>query len=278
LTKSILVTGATGFVGRQVTSVLLSKNVNIVKIVRQGDLTEKQQESSSVRSIYSQDLFNEDVNWWENVLRGIDVIIHCAWYAEPGKYLTSDLNLDCLAGSLVMTKAAVKVGVKKIVGIGSCFEYDFSYGILAIDTPLKPRNIYASSKIALYQSLLYVSKIHKVDFAWCRLFYIYGEGEDERRLHAMVRSYLEKGHEVPLTSGLQVRDYMDVSVAAEVIANIALSPDKNGAYNICSGVPITVREIAEGIAKKYGMVDKLKFGAREPNTTDPLVILGIPNF
>jgi nucleoside-diphosphate-sugar epimerase len=51
---------------------------------------------------------------------------------------------------------------------------------------------------------------------------------------------------------------------------------EQGAVNVCSGVPVTVRELAERIADEYGRRDLLRFGARPDNLTDPPVVVGVP--
>jgi nucleoside-diphosphate-sugar epimerase len=79
---------------------------------------------------------------------------------------------------------------------------------------------------------------------------------------------------VELTSGSQVRDFLDVREAGEMIVQSAMS-DIQGAVNICSGIGITVRELAEKIADEYGRRDLLKFGARRENQMDPKFVVGV---
>ena len=79
-----------------------------------------------------------------------------------------------------------------------------------------------------------------------------------------------------MTSGKQIRDFLDVSEAGRMIADIALGV-KCGAINVCSGVPITVRQLAEQIADTYDRHDLLKFGVRPDNIVDPPCVVGIPN-
>ena len=117
-------------------------------------------------------------------------------------------------------------------------------------------------------------KKEDVKFTWCRLFYLYGEGEDKRRLYAYIRERLEKNQTVELTSGNQIRDFLDVKDAARMIVDVSIS-DTNGIVNICSGIPITVRQFAEGIADLYGKRHLLKFGMRADNAFDPSCVVGI---
>jgi dTDP-6-deoxy-L-talose 4-dehydrogenase (NAD+) len=220
------------------------------------------------------DLFLESADWWAATCRDVDAVVHVAWYAEPGKYLQSPRNLDCLSGTLNLARGAATAGIRKFVGIGTCFEYDLDGGLLTVDTPLKPSTPYAGAKAAAYMALSQWFSSQRVAFGWCRLFYLYGEGEDERRLVPYLRARLAAGEPAELTSGNQIRDYMDVTEAGRRIAEVVLG-DKQGPLNICSGVPMTVRQLAERIADEYGRRDLLQFGSRPDNLVDPPCVVGV---
>lgn len=273
--KTILLTGAAGFVGNQILKAL-GKSVQIVPVVRFGKESVFEGLSNVDRVVSSPDIFQESADWWATQCEGVDTVVHSAWYAEPQKYLHSPQNMDCLIGSLSLAKGAVKVGVKRFVGIGTCFEYDVSGGVLSIDTPLGPLTPYAGAKAALYTMLSQWLPQQSVEFAWCRLFYLYGEGEDERRLVPYLRKQLFNGEPAELTSGDKTRDFLDVALAGRRIANL-VSSNQVGPVNICSGIGIDVRQMAEKIADEYGRRDLLRFGARMDNLVDPPCVVGIPN-
>ena len=273
--RRILITGATGFVGRQICKALADKNVDLRCVVRKGKEYQLS-DFSNAEIVSTTNLFAEKPSWWLDQCSGIDTIIHAAWYAEPGNYLLSGLNIDCLQGSINLVQGAIEAGVRRFVSIGTCFEYDLSAGLLSVDTPLKPSTPYADAKAALFMSLSHWLPKQSVEFAWCRLFYLYGEGEDPRRLVPYLRSKLKKGEPAELTSGIQIRDFLDVADAGKMIADVALS-DQVGPVNICSGEPITVRQLAETIADEYDKRDLLIFGARPDNMVDPACVVGVPN-
>jgi dTDP-6-deoxy-L-talose 4-dehydrogenase (NAD+) len=219
-------------------------------------------------------VFAETESWWLQTLRDVDVVIHLAWYVEPGKYLTAPENLDCLCGTLRMAKAAATAGVRRFVGIGTCFEYDLTNGRMSTDAALRPLTLYAATKASTYIALSQWLPQNNVEFAWCRLFYLYGEGEDQRRFVPYLRKCLSEGKAAELTNGLQVRDFLDVRDAASMIVDCATGINK-GPINICSGIPITIRAFAERIADEYGRRDLLNFGARPDNEMDPPYVVGV---
>ena len=275
--KNILLTGASGFVGKQIIKALSQFSVNIIPVVRSGKEINFKRIRNIKKIISSPDIFKENESWWTNQCKGIDTIIHIAWYAEPGKYLQSPKNIDCLIGSLNLAKGAVNAGVRRFVGIGTCFEYDLSKGTLSIDTSLKPTSTYASAKAALFIFLSKWLPEQSIKFSWCRLFYLYGEGEDERRLVPYIHKRLNKNESVELTKGNKIRDYLNIIEASQIISQVALG-DQEGPINVCSGVPVTVKQLAQQIADLHDKRYLLKFGAKPEDPMDPSCVVGVPNY
>jgi hypothetical protein len=129
------------------------------------------------------------------------------------------------------------------------------------------------AKADIFMALSKLLPKNGIEFAWCRLFYLYGEGEDPRRLVPYVRGKLGAGEPAEFSSGREIRDYLDVRDAGRMIADATLG-SVQGPVNICSGKPITVREIAETIADEHKRRDLLRFGMR-PDDLDPPCVVGI---
>jgi nucleoside-diphosphate-sugar epimerase len=271
----VLLTGATGFVGRQVLRALAAQGVGVRLVVRAQSQARLEHADQAESVLVTQDLFAESADWWAQACAGVDTVIHAAWYAEPGLYLQSSKNIDCLIGTLQLAKGAAQAGVRRFVGVGTCFEYDLTPGHLSIGTPLKPLTPYAGAKAAAYLTLAQVLPLQQVEFAWCRLFYLFGEGEDARRFVPYLRSRLSTEQVAELTTGEQIRDYLDVREAGQAIADCALGT-LQGPVNVCSGQGMQIRELAERIADEYGRRDLLKFGARPSNLVDPPCVVGVP--
>lgn len=271
--KTILVTGGSGFIGKHVVSVLLSQGVRIRLVERFGK--NYWSETTELEIVRVHDIFQESQEWWVECCKGVDTVIHLAWYVEPGKYLNSKKNLDCLFGSLKIAFGAATAGVRKFVGVGTCFEYDLSNKFpKSVNDRLAPRNIYSASKMALYTLLNNIFSSEKISFLWCRVFYLYGDGEDPRRLYPYLHQQLSRGEFVNLGSPTKVRDFMDVKEAAKLIVDHALSSSE-GAVNICSGNGTTIKDFALSIADIYARRDLLIFNERIESNSDPEYVVGI---
>jgi nucleoside-diphosphate-sugar epimerase len=275
--ENILITGSTGFLGNQILkSIIKFKDKNIFIVVRNHNNINPNLLNAVKFVYYTENIWHETAEWWFEICtsNSIDTIIHCAWHVEPGKY-DSELNLSCIIGSLSLVMGARRGGVKRVIGIGSAAEYQRQKMPLSTKTPLKPESLYGITKSSLFEILNKYCELNSIEFLWLRVFNLYGEGENEKRfLSSYLRTKLDAGEIAELTSGNQIRDFLDVKKASEMIIKVSLS-QKIGVLNICSGIPITIRQFAEKIADEYGRRDLLKFGSRPDNSNDPEYVVGV---
>jgi nucleoside-diphosphate-sugar epimerase len=200
-----------------------------------------------------------------------DACVHLAWCTQPGEYLESAENVDLVCASARLALLLESAGCRRFVAAGTCFEYDTSIGTLAESSPILPATRYAAAKHALHVLLEGEAARGGLSVAWLRLFYLYGPHERPARLvPSVVRSVLEQ---VParLTSGEQVRDFLHVEDAAEAFW-CAIRSRVEGAVNVGSGKPVTVRHVAETVARIVGRPDLLLAGALPTPAGDPQYI------
>lgn len=275
MTNKFLVTGGCGFVGRHIVDTLISRGYEVRTVIRIGSsvpLPKKER----IDYIESKDIFNEDEDWWRQALLDIDYFIHVAWYVNPKDYLNSDKNIDSLIGTLKIARAAVETRVKKFVGIGTCFEYKESFENLDISSPLFPATLYAATKVSAYYVLMHFFQATNTKFLWCRLFYLYGSGEKKQRLVPHIIDSIAQNRVVELTSGEEIKDYMDVHLAAKQIVDAAVG-EYTGAINICSGVGVSVYDFAVSIASKWNKASLIR-NVKKVKNSNLSKVVGVSTF
>jgi nucleoside-diphosphate-sugar epimerase len=266
----ILLTGATGFIGAHVARALVARGAQVHGLALPGAPRDRLADIASRLELHEGDL--SDAAWTQATVGSLapDAVIHLAWYAEPGTYLRAiPENLASLRGGMNLLEALAGGGTcRRVVLAGTCLEN------LATPQP----TIYAAAKSAQHQLAMGFAAA-SMTAACAHIHYLYGPGEDERRVIPTVTRSLLRGEPIDVTSGSQSRDYLHVADIAEALCRIAES-DATGRVDICTGKPVTLRDVFEEIARATGTPQLLRIGALPdsestgwPATGDPTALL-----
>jgi nucleoside-diphosphate-sugar epimerase len=248
--KRVLVTGATGFIGRHAAGPLERRGFDVHGISsRTADLLEPGEAERVLEEVRPTHL------------------LHLAWYSVHREYWTSPENRRWVEASLRLVKRFRELGGERVVVAGSCAEYDWSAGVcVERETPLAPRGLYGESKNALREAL------GEDDVAWGRIFFLYGPCEHPERLVPSVVRPLLDGEEAHVSEGSQVRDFLHVADVADAFAGLVDS-DVTGPVNVASGEGRSVRDVVETAARTVGRPELVRFGA--PVDEEPLVVADV---
>jgi nucleoside-diphosphate-sugar epimerase len=261
----VLVTGASGFVGRHVTQDLSQRGFEVHGVTRQA------MTSLSDNVIWHEcDLLAGDVAGVPFGAIAPDALVHLAWVTTPGSYWSCPSNELWVESSVALLKAFARAGGTRAVFAGTCAEYTWGGGTCHEETsPLVPATPYGIAKHRTNLMCDRESSRLGVSFAWARLFGAYGAHEHPGRLvPAIIRSLLCRAP-VALSHGEQLRDYLHASEVASAISATLVS-DVCGAVNIASGRPTTLRHLAYQIANSMDGVELLRFGQRAAPANEPL--------
>ena len=267
--KRVLLTGASGFVGRHCLSALAARGYEVHAV---SSRTQAATAPPAVRW-HKADLL--DSGQISALLAGTRPthLLHCAWYAVPGKYWTATENFRWVEASQHLLKAFADQGGQRVVGVGSCAEYDWSDGHCSeLTTPLKPATTYGECKHAFQILLTAFSKQQKLSAAWGRLFFLYGPHEPRERLVASVIRSLLREESARCSHGQQVRDFLYVQDAADALVAL-LDSDVSGPVNIASGVPVAVHEVVQEIANQLERPNLVRLGELPVPQNDPPLLL-----
>lgn len=253
----VLVTGATGLIGRHLAAPLAARGYEVVALSRRG---------GDLRG----DLIADPEGVAERA--GADHLIHLAWHDAPTGRWTAAENLDWVVATLRLLAAFARHGGKRAVLVGSCAEYDWTgAGRLAETAPLRPATPYGAAKAATGMAAMGLAAALGLTLVWARPFFLYGPGEPRGRLFGDLIRGLAAGQPVACTDGLQRRDFLHAEDVAAALAHL-LASDTEGAVNIGSGKAVEVREMIATLACAMGREDLVRLGARKRPADDPALI------
>lgn len=275
----VLVTGGAGFIGSALVRRLARAGDEVVVLDRpEADLFRLAPVADQVE-VLPCDLF-DSATWLPQVREfAPERVFHFAWYAEPGKYLTSPLNLDHLRCGIEFTRAILALRPRHFVIAGTCYEYrmaandsDDAAPLHEDATPEHPDHLYSACKLALKQVALQLARDAGLPLTWARVFYLWGPYEHPKRLVPFLVNSLRAGKPVELRShGRQLRDFVHVDDVASGIDHAAHLPQP-GVVNIGSGKAISVRDLAYAIADIFDRRDLVSFAPDDTHLDEPMVV------
>jgi nucleoside-diphosphate-sugar epimerase len=284
--RRVLVTGASGFIGRWTLAPLLARGFEVHAVAS------PRAASGYPAAPAPRDSAGRFTSHWH----AVDLLdpaaaaalvariapthlLHFAWIAKPGVYWTSPDNARWLAASEALLQAFVAAGGRRALMAGSCAEYDWSRVEVCVESssPLcasaaAATPAYVVCKLALHARLAAAAQRHGLSAAWGRLFFQFGPHEPRERLVASVITSLLQGREALCTAGLQERSFLHVADVGSAFASLLDSPVQ-GAINIGSAERISVAALCRRIATLLGAESRLRLGARATPAAEPAVLL-----
>jgi nucleoside-diphosphate-sugar epimerase len=259
----VLVTGASGFIGRHLLPLLLAGGDEVHAVSR------SVQASAGNLHWHRCDLLQPGA-----AAPLIDAVrpaalVHLAWNAATGRFWSAPDNADWVAATLQLVRAFRSAGGRRAVCAGSCAEYDWSFDVLSEDTtPLRPATLYGRAKRATGELLLAAESAGDMSVAWCRIFFVYGPGEPCGKLVSRLVAGLAAGESVVCSDGRHQRDFIHVADVAGALAALLRSPF-HGAVNIASGVCRPVCSVIDEVGRQTGRSDLIRLGTLPPRLEEP---------
>lgn len=268
--KSVVLTGASGYIGQFAIRHLLDKNY-IVHAV-----TSKPFNFETIKNLcwYQANLLNAgETNNLIETIRPTH-LLHFAWYIEHGKYWNAVDNLDWLQVGLRLARCFAENGGKRMIVSGTCAEYDWTKPSPFTEyvTPFNPQTLYGAAKSSLSLILERFAEVADFSFASGKIFSPFGGNEEELRLIPSVTRALIKNEPAKISHGNQIRDFMFVEDIAEAFVAL-LESDVRGAVNVASGEGVKIKDIAAEVADIIGKPELLRIGAISAQANEPSAIV-----
>lgn len=269
MSKKVLLTGATGFIGHHCLEPLKARGYEVHAVSskpmkagatgvhwRQANLLEPGAAKALLAEVKPTHL------------------LHLAWFVVPGKLITAPENFAWVRASMELVQEFAAQGGKRLTVCGSGYEYDWNYGYCSEKlTPAVPNTVYGSCKQALNLLVQSFAAQNALSAAWGRVFFLYGPNEHPQRLVSSVILSVLKGDPAKTSHGRQIRDYMHVQDVADGMVAL-LDSEVTGSVNVSSGQATTLREIVLTIGRLMGKPELIQLGAIPARANDTPLVVG----
>jgi nucleoside-diphosphate-sugar epimerase len=267
--KRVLLTGPSGFIGRQAIKHLLDAGFEVHTI----DIRPLPEELPDAHH-HIANLFDPG---------GVDAavaqirpshLLHFAWFVTPGAFWSSPENLRWVQSSIDLLRTFVEQGGRRSVLAGTCAEYDWSGDGVCdeLSTKIGPNTLYGACKAALGLVHEQYARQTGTSAAWGRVFHLYGPFEPPTRLVPTVIRSLLRGEPANCTHGRQLRDFLHVDDVARAFVTL-LGSDVEGPVNIASGIPVSIADVAHTIAREVQAPDLVRLGVLTAPESEPVTLV-----
>ena len=213
--KRAIITGVTGAIGMALIQHLLSHNIEVLAICRDGSARNMQLPEHPLlkKCICSLEDLSELQNTQEEVY---DVCYHFAWSGTNGT-ARNDMYLqnNNVRYALDAVEMAARFGCKVFIGAGSQAEYGSVEGKIASDTPAFPKTGYGIAKLCAGQMTRERAHQLGMKHIWTRILSVYGPYDGAQSMVMSGIYQLLDGKRPSYTKGEQMWDYLYSGDAAE---------------------------------------------------------------
>lgn len=262
----IFITGGTGFIGKYVVKELERVNHTLLLLSRQ-TISPSPPTLKAKINILQGDLSQLDGLKDEIKKFAPEIAIHLAWEGLPD--YSAGVSARNLKYGLDLINILAESGCKSFIGAGSCWEYGQQTGKVSEDFDLKQLNDFTAAKNSLRLQGKEIAEERGMHFIWTRFFYVYGHGQRETSLIPHIIKSLRQGVMPEIKTPQTKNDFVYVADAARAVCAIVRKSEKDGVYNIGSGVATSVRQIVEIACREFNF--KVKYDTLSSIAGSPVI-------
>lgn len=238
--KNVIVTGANGFIGKTLVTLLLEKHYHVVALdVRFDDVLANDTRVTCV-NVMNKDVFalKSEIPTGEYTC-----FFHLAWMGTSGPtradYAVQLNNVKLTCDYIVLCS---QIGCKRVVYASSINEMETYEYLQSDDIEPSGGYIYGTGKLAAHLMGETVAKLNSIEFIPVIITNIYGVGEKSARMiYTSINKLIHKEH-CSFTSGYQIYDFIYITDAINSIIAVAEKGKAFNRYYIGSGEPKPLRD------------------------------------
>jgi len=259
--KKIIINGATGMIGLNLTKYALNNGIEVLAIIRENSNKKELFPKNEKLKVVECDL--ENINKLE-ILDNYDVFYHLAWAGTFGEdrnnVYMQNLNIRYALDSVNLAK---KAGCKKFIGTGSQAEYGRKEEKLGPQTATNPETAYGVGKLCAGRLTNIFAKKLEIEHIWTRILSVYGPYDNEKTMiMSSIKEMMHNQNSPEYTKAEQLWDYIYVEDVAKALYLIGEKGKNNSIYCIGSGNAKPLYSYIEEIRNQINKSIEIKLGAR----------------
>ncbi|WML39506.1 NAD(P)-dependent oxidoreductase [Neobacillus sp. OS1-2] len=258
----VFITGATGYIGALLAKRLLAEGCQVHILVRSTSKT------NLLDPIIDNLIVHVFDGSYESVCQAIqkakpDLVFHLASFASvtiEASDIEHMIDSNVLLGTF-LSEAMGHYGVENIINTSS---YSQHYG----QQSYLPNSLYAATKQAFEDILLYYSKFHNVNVINLVLFDNFGPNDPRNKIMNLINRAMREGYVLPMSPGEQLLDllYIDNVIDAFIVAASYLVEGRGKGferYAVSSGKPIKLKDLVQLVGQTAGKKISVGWGDLE---------------
>lgn len=260
--KTVIVTGATSFIGVHIIKEYLKNNCPVIAVVRPKSKNLDRLPKNNLLTVIEIHMEEIEKLIEKIEINKIDIFYHLAWEGVRIPYRDDEvLQNKNYTYAINTMKIAIKLGSTKFIGAGSQAEYGKCVGKIDENYTAKPISEYGKAKLKTYETLRKMAKENNIKFIWSRIFSVYGIYDYKETMIMSTLAKMKRNESIQLTSCIQSWDYIYVEDLARAMYLLANKSCMEGIYNIASGESRALKEFVMDMKDICKSNSELLFGA-----------------
>lgn len=267
--NKFMVTGGCGFIGSHICEELLNQNKIVICVdnMINCDISNISNFLNNTNFIYIQeDIRNLKDEKYKYLFEDLDIIFHEACSKCTVCMIDPQLDLNVNAyGTFILLELAVKYNIKKFIhaSTGSVYGEPISFPTDE-NHQLKPTSYYGVSKLAGERYVEVFGKIYNLNYSILRYFHVYGSRQVSSDYGGVIPIFIRKCLENKCITiygdGEQIRSFTYVKDIVNINFMCVMNRDTDKEiYNACSGIQISINELAQYIVNKLNKNIQIKY-------------------
>lgn len=225
---SVLLLGASGFLGSWVARALVATGEETVALVRPSS------ELWRIAPVGELTVVREPTEHWASVVADLapETVLSLEWSGVAGADRNDPSQWDNLGRLAALIEASITSGVRRFIGVGSQAEYGPRSDTISESAPAAPVTEYGRAKAAAAELLRERADAAGMKWVWVRVFSTYGPLDHPYWVLPQLAAPLLRGERVPLTDGLQLWSYLCGPDAGSAFATLVGAAGARGIYNL----------------------------------------------